>query len=231
MPDMNPSTIMARVVGGTPPSSLFPDGDTQPLRMSGRGDLRIAQSLPPYSELVRHGGSFAARIPLASAFTTVAAYPTTLSELLIFNGEPIGGKSYLIDQVSFGCQTTQAAATVVTIVGQIVPNLAYAVVVVADNSAVLRTSLSGRHNNHNTNARLVMANTSYTVTNRWIDLAAVTSGGATATVGLGGVANVEGRIIVPPGAAFGCNIVVGTAAASSAVMGLVWHEVQLERGQ
>ena len=191
--------------------------------MNARGDLCVVQALPPKADLVRLGFSFSARIPLANHFSTVAAQPTTRAELVLFNGAPAGGKSYIIDMVEFLADTTQAAATQVALLGQIVATGTAP----TDNTAVLRNNRSGSSNT--SSSRIAIANTAFGVADRWEVLQSAI-GGASASIGLAAYAEINGGFIVPPGGLFLINAIVGTAAATSATMGLAWHEVQLDRG-
>jgi len=61
---------------------------------------------------------------------------------------------------------------------------------------------------------------------KWAQASAGTTGGATATIGTGGVAEIAGSVIVKPGFTIGVNAVVGTATGTS-LMGILFHEVRL----
>src|SRR5438132_3345792 len=94
----------------------------QPISATTRGGLLIQQDLPERSELVRLGNSYGAQIPTGSAFTFVAAWPTTRAELVLWNGEATGGKSYVIDRCWIANITTMAAAQPIAMLGQLAPN-------------------------------------------------------------------------------------------------------------
>lgn len=99
---------------------LFNDGDAK-VSANGRGDLDAAVALPMKAELVRLGGSYSAVIRGADKFITTAALPTTISPIVLWNGEPPGGKSYVMESVWFvGSVTQAAAATQVALLGQLV---------------------------------------------------------------------------------------------------------------
>src|SRR5258708_4563727 len=74
-----------------------------------RGDLLTAWSLPPKTELAKLGQTWDVRIASGSAFTFVAAYPTTRAELVLFNGEAAGGKCYVLDSAWCLSITSMAA--------------------------------------------------------------------------------------------------------------------------
>jgi hypothetical protein len=155
-------------------------------------------------------------IPTGSAFTNVAAMPTTRAELLLYNGEGANGKSYLIDQISFLSLTSVTAAAGVTLVYQVNGST------VTDDTAVLINSPLGLA--YQGRAQRDLALTTM-VANKWTAIAA-SGAGAAASIGLGVVAEVGGGIILPPGSCLGVNAVVGTATGTS-LMGISWVEVQL----
>lgn len=216
-----------RVRGGNLGNGLYADGDDQSLRLNGRGDALFAPALLAKAELVRMGGSYSAAIPTGSAFTTVAAWPTTRSELYLGNAETAGGRSYVIDQIWAATIVTETAATELTIIYQMsAPGI---VALPANNTAVLVNSLSGKPN-YGGKAQLALGSTAFAVANKWQVVAGSPLGGASVSVGQAVLAEVQGQIIVPPGATLCLNAVVGTAVAAAGIMGVVWHEVALDLG-
>lgn len=197
----------------------FSDGDGNDPQINNRGDTLIANSLPGRTELVRLGNSWDMQIPTGSAYTNVADMPTTRAELALYNGEPSTGLSYVIDQVWFISLTSITAAAGITLIAQ----LQAAVAALTDNTAVLINSPLGK--TYGGRAKRALAVTTM-VANKWRALGAVQAGAA-ASIGLGLVANVDGGIIVPPGATLGLNAVAGTATGTS-LIGVSWHEVQLK---
>jgi len=190
-----------------------------------RGEILLAQSLPERSELTRLGASWGAQIPTASAFPFVAAWPTTRAELVLNNGEPANGKSYIIDRCWMTNITSQAAAQPYSLLGQLAPaNLGIAVA--TDNAAILRYQLAGKLKTYNGNAKLALANTAFALTNLWFILGNNVMSPMTTNLGGSLEVNVYGRYIVPPGAAFCLAGLAGTAAGT-AICGCEWHEVQL----
>ena len=171
------------------------------------------------------GQLLGAAIPTGSAFTFVAAWPTTRAELVLNNGEPVGGKTYLIDRVWMVNITSMAAAQPVALLGQVVP-AALAVALATDNAAILRWSLSGYKKTYPGNARLALANTAFALTNLWTTLGQGVVPSPTTNLGVSLEAFVQGRYQVPPGAAFCLAGLAGTAAGT-AILGVEWHEVQL----
>ena len=193
------------------------------LERNPRGDLLVAQALSPRSELVRLGDSYAVAIATGSAFAPVAAWPTTRAELILWNGEDPGGKSYVIDSAWVASITSVAAASSITLLGQVVPSKGVAAP--TDDTAQIISSLSGRSSNYGGRARRAVANTAFCIANGWQALGAVAAS-PSASIGAGAFAECEGRFIIPPGGTFGLNAVFSTAAGT-AIAGLSWHEIQL----
>lgn len=201
------------------------DGQEAIPDMNHRGEWLFSQGLPERSELVRLGNSWGAQIPTGSAFTFVAAWPTTRAELVLSNGEPATGKTYIIDRVWMTNITSQAAAQHFSILAQINP-AANAIATGTDNTAVLRQSLSGFKKVYNGNAKLLVANTAFALTNQWMTIGCSAVSPMTTNLGASAEAFVYGRYLIPPGAQFCIAGLAGTAAGT-AICGVEWHEVQL----
>lgn len=199
----------------------YSDLDEKIPSINDRGELLVAQSLPPRTELARLGQTWTARIASGSAFTHVAALPTTRAELALYNGEANGGKCYVIESVWHLGITSMAAAGSVALIAQIAPG----VTALTDDTAQLITGRNGKVS-YTGNARRAVAVTTMTA-NRWELLQSSNSGGAaTAQIGLASFADLCGGWILKPGDTFGVNVVAGTAAGT-AIMGITWTEIQL----
>lgn len=192
--------------------------------MNPRGQQITALGLPSKAEIVRLGRTYECSIATGSAFTHVAAWPTTRAELVIEN-VATDGTCLVIDSAwASNVATSVAAANTYTLLAQIVSSSATAV---TDDTAQLIVSRSGKVGaNGSGNVTRAVANTSYGVASRWSVLGSTSSGGATATIGEGVYADVAGGFIVPPGGLFLLNLVVGTATGTSSI-GVVWHEMIL----
>lgn len=221
------SNVVNALVRGSAELS-YPVGNPtpQPITINPRGDLSVVMGLPERSELVRLGNSWGAQIPTASAFTFVAAWPTTRAELVVSNGNAAGGKVYIIDRVWMINITSQAAAQPFSILAQIAP-VARGIVAAADNPAVLRQQLSGNlaGGASGSSARLALANTAFALANQWFPVGSGAISPMTTNLGASAEAFVYGRYIVPPGAAFCIAGLAGTAAGT-AICGVEWHEWQ-----
>ncbi len=204
--------LTGRVRGSTRPQQS--DGIDAAAGMLSGSEQLIVRGLPTKTESVRLGNCWTVQIPTASAFTNVADMPTTRAELALYNGEPGGGKSYIIDSVWFISLTSVTALTNATLIYQVA-----AAAALADNTALLINSPLGYV--YTGRANRALAVTTMT-TNKWSVLASATCK-ATATIGFGVVANVDGGIILTPGMTLGVNAVLGTATGTS-MMGISWRE-------
>jgi len=204
-----------RVRGTSVPAYGDGEGD---LGITSRGELLIAYGLPLKTDLVRLGDTYTCQIATGSAFTHVATMPTTRSELSLFNGEPGTGKCYVIDSIWWFCLTSITAASGATLIYQVSPSAAAP----TDDAAQLINSPMGKA--YGGRARRAVATTVMTA-NKWAALASQPAGAAV-SIGVGLVAQVEGGIVIPPGATLGINVVVGTATGT-ALVGVSWHEAQL----
>lgn len=193
--------------------------------MNDRGELYTVQGLPERSELVRLGNSWGAQIPTGSAFTFVNAWPTTRAELVLCNGEAAGGKTFIIDRVWMANITSQAAAQHYSILGQLAP-ASLGIAAATDNTAILKQNLAGKIKAYSGLAKLAVANTAFALTNQWFTLGNAQVSPMTTNLGGSIEANVFGKYLVPPGAAFCVAGLAGTAAGT-AICGIEWHEVQL----
>src|ERR1039458_2337942 len=207
-------------------SGNYPENDEeQQMHLNNRGDQIVAQGLPERSELVRMGASWGAQLPTGSAFTFVATWPTTRAELVLCNGEDKGGKTYMIDRCWIANITSMGAAQPISMLGQLAP-AALAIATAANNTAILRQSLSGKVTNYAGRAMLALANTAFAVANQWFPLGNGPIAPMTTNLGCSVEANVYGKYLVAPGAAFCLAGLAGTGAGR-AICGIEWHEAQI----
>jgi hypothetical protein len=194
------------------------------MAFNNRGDLLTAQGLPFKSELVRMNNMWTARIATGSAFTYVNAWPTTRAELILYNGEAVGGKSLVIDSAWMCGITSIAAAQPISLLAQI----GVVATVPTHDTAQLTCSRRGGKS-YGGMARVAVANTTGgCLTNLW-ELLVSTNAPMTTNLGQGVYADLWGGWIVPPGYVFGLAGLSGTAAGT-AIIGVTWAEVQLTYG-
>lgn len=201
-------------------------GTPVPLVGNPKGDLSVAQGLPERSELVRLGNSWGAQIVTGSAFTYVAAWPTTRAELVLSNGEQANGKIYLIDRVWMSNITSMAAAQPMTILAQVSPTSAAIAAAANDTTHVFMQQLSGNKSSYGGKGTLAIANTGFAVANHWFPLGSSDLPSMTTNLGASIEAFVYGRLILQPGSTLCLAGLAGTAAGT-AILGVEWHEVQL----
>jgi hypothetical protein len=216
------SALNGRVRRGTVPD--YSDADEKPPAMNQRGELIVSQGLPALAEITRLGHSWSVAVPTANAFQPVAALPTTLANIVLYNGEASGGKSYVIDTVWASAITSIAAATSFTLLAQI-SNAGVAAP--TNNTAVLITSKSGKSTYAGLGRRAI-ANSAFAVADKWT-MVGQSSGHPSTAIGAGAIAEVSGRFVVPPGATFCVNVIASTAGGTM-IQGIDWHEVQIALG-
>ena len=205
-----------------------PSGSEIVMNFNNRGDQVVAQALPSLAELVRMGNAWSMRTATASAFNAVAALPTTLAAAILYNGEPVGGKSYVLLNAFCNTIVTAAAATQYVLVAQALPNaLGVATAPTHSATTTLLTSRSCKTSYSGNAKRAVNVTTFFT--DGW-DVIGSIAGGAAANIGLGVFADLQGGIIIPPGGALGLNVVAGTVNTAGMIVGCTWAEVQLALG-
>jgi len=219
------SNILAPARGATYAKNS-PAGVDTGLEVNNHGDLLMAEALPPRTELARMGCMWTCSIPTASAFTYVAAWPTTRAEIVLYNPAAAGGVSLVITSAWLYGITSMAAAQPMTLIGQLVPVVA---TVPADNAAVLARSRNGKRNYNGIAIRAIANTTAGQTTNLWDVLATSLVPAPTTNLGAAVFADLYGGYVVPPQGVFALNAVAGTAAGT-AIIGVTWAEVLLTLG-
>jgi len=206
----------------------LPAGQLLSPNINNRADLLMAQSLPPYAELVRLGNTWTMRTATASAFNLVAALPTTLAAAILYNGEAAGGKSYVVHSIFVTSIVTTTALTPMSLLAQVLPNAGNSATAPTHSATTtLLTSNSGK-SGYGGNARRAVNVTTF-FTDLWQVVGAGT-GAATASIATGVYADVGGGLIIPPAGALGLNVIAGTVATASGIIGCTWSECQLDLG-
>ncbi len=202
----------ARVRSVTRPR--YSDGIDAAVGIGSGGELITVNGLPSKTEGVRLQNVWSCQIATGSAFTNVAGMPTTRAELALYNGEPGGGASYIIDSIWFLSLTSITALSNASIIYQV----ASAAALTNDTAQLINSPIGSVYGGR---ALRAVAVTTLTA-NKWAVLASATNA-ATASIGFGAVAEVNGGIVVRPGMTLGVNAVVGTATGTS-LMGFSWRE-------
>jgi hypothetical protein len=192
------------------------NGQYRSASLNSQGELITNMGLPPYVEMTRRGLGW--QVMDTSATAAVVVRPSTVAGLTLWNGDAV--KSYIIDRVFiFNLVSTAAAAYwsawgCVHPVGMTKPT--------ADITAI--RSMSGL--TAYTGAAVVDTGATV-VDNGWFPL---TDQGASEPTGVlpSGckIAKIEGRIIIPPTAAFSINV-VSSATSETFTHGFSWYELNI----
>ncbi len=180
----------------------------------------MATNITLNPSIVAQGNAWALQIATASAFTYVAAWPTTRAELVLYNPAS-NTKSLIIDYAWMVDISSAAAAQSKALLGQLVPS-ASATAPTNDTNQLI-VSLSGK-TAYDGNATRAVAQT-YATANKW-QLLGATNNVQAASIGAGLTVNLNGMYIVPPGAEFLLAGVASTAAGTASI-GVAWHELVL----
>jgi hypothetical protein len=189
--------------------------------LNSRGDLIVAQSLPPKAELVRMGDSW--QVKTTTGLQAKTALPTTANIAMgLWNGEPASGKSYVIDSVVTDCRivdsTQVGTLTLFAMMGK-------TPIATPADAGLAIASLIGK--TYGGKARTV---TDATVVNDgWFPC------GSSPAVGpaLAGAVwktqdvDVRGFYIIPPGGAFYISACQVGGGAAGVFYTIRWHEVQI----
>jgi hypothetical protein len=211
--------ILAYIRRATAP--IWAEGNDQPIVANERGEVCVVQALPPIAELVRLGNSY---FVVGTGVAPVVALPTTAAHLSLWNGEPPGGKSYLIDAIGTAVTTTSAAAV----------NLGLGVQLNVTNpitnptGAIAIKSLSGKANyggKGNAKASLAVTNDS-----AWHQVGTELVCANASNLTLNVEYPVYGRYIVPPQGMFSLASLANAVSTLICTPIIFWHEVQLTLG-
>lgn len=191
-------------------------------------ELLVASGSAPYREIVRMGRAFF--VNTAAAIGAVVAIPTTAVLFALYNNEPDGGRSYVIDWVGATNVVSTAVATqaqLIALVGQIRE-------AIPADAALAIKKLNGVGSGNDTKARTILNATALPATTglatNWFPLGqSVGKPGVAATPGYGLFSQVDGRIIVPPGRYFAMHV-MGSVVGETFLGYISWHEAQLTLG-
>jgi len=186
-------------------------------------DVMVAQGLPAYTEMTRRGFGFQAMAVAAVAGLVVR--PSTTAMFTLFNGESTaGGKSYIIDRIFTHCLVSVAAQGRFLLYACIHPQGMTKPTSELAASATNMTGLSGRTYSGNGVLNLALA----CVDNGWFPVSSSTDYELTGILpGAGLVANIEGRLIVPPQGGISLQVVT-SANTATFCSGLSWYEEVLD---
>jgi hypothetical protein len=183
-------------------------------------NLMVAQGAMPYATINQAGRSF--WTGTTAALAAVVAIPTTGNMLTIYNNNPDGGRSLIVDWVAAsGVAKTAAAgqAQLLALIGQ----LRDTAPATAGFSIKKRNGYGGTLDTGVIPATAALSAQTGVAAN-WFPLGpAVGFPGAAATPGHGLYARLDGDIIVPPGRVFAMHVLADVVG--STFLGFIgWHE-------
>lgn len=199
------------------------------IELSGQGEQLHAQGAANYCEIGRQGRSF--WINTVTQVASVIAMPTTAVGFAIYNNEPDGGRSYVIDQVWIlltANATIKGQAGMVGCLGQVreaVPTNAMSATIICKN-----TNGMGKLD---TRARVILAGTALPATTgfagAWMPITNSVNAAVTSLPGMQQSYNLNGRYIVPPGRYFALHC-VSAKIDIQCQYGILWTEKYLNLG-
>lgn len=202
-------------------------GDVQVLSLTEQYELLVAMGSSAYEETVRMGRSF--EVHTTSAVAAVVAVPTTANLLSIYNAEPDGGRSLIIDRLwaLMGAGTAAAGqATILACLGQ-------TRVAALATASLVQTALNGLGGKDSKVINSTTALDAVTgVAGNWRVAPGLKGGqkpGAGATPGVFADAEVNGRLIVPPGRLLALHV-LADVVGSTFTVGAEWHEKLVKLG-
>ena len=199
--------------------------------LNNKNDAFVSQATSPLEDIVAAGRAFEVNTGMTTALdlAAVIAVPTTAVMLAIYNNEPDGGRSYIIDDV-WALQTTAAASLFHACLLGVLGTTRVAAPTDATPAGALR-ALNG-NGGTDTKARVVVATTIDAVTGvaaNWTVLSRSSTAGVTSLTGMAMTADKPLGIIVPPGRYFGMHV-HASAVGHEFNAGIRWHERLVELG-
>ena len=194
-------------------------GVAMDIKANQAGDLLFGPGGADYEDITRGGHAFHCIANVGVATDTV--YPTLATAFMCWNSAPDGGRSMIVDAVFAICDVGSgilAQYGMIYVLGQT------RVATVADTIAVRRNNGLGI----TTDSVAICAEGGNLDAITGVDLGWMPIGNTLnqAVISLTGMVlweEVNGRIIIPPGRAFGLHT-MGADVDSDFVMGMMWHE-------
>lgn len=192
-----------------------------------RDEQIVAQGLPPYTEMTRLGQGWT--VQTATLFAPIAAYPSTTARLEIYNNTSGASALNMVITDLFAAQILSTAATQTYAIFAMVTTTKTA----PTNTALSVASVSGKAAfTTTTGGALITAIDTTVVANGWRPWGAVQAWGtAAATPGNSWSAEVNGKLIVPPGCAL-CIAPAGSIATNSSFQcgaGFYWAALTMQQ--
>jgi hypothetical protein len=205
-----------------------PGSSDEQIALTAQLEQLVAPGAAPFREITRMGRTF--EVHTAAAIGAVVAIPTTAQMLALYNNEPDGGRSYVIDWVA----ATNVVSTAVASQAQLLANIGQLREAAPTDAALTIKKLNGMGTGNDTKARTILNATALSaamgLAANWFPLGpSVGKPGVAGTPGYGLWAPVDGRIIVPPGRFFAMHVLANVVGETFLAY-MAWHEVQLTLG-
>lgn len=199
--------------------------DGAEITLSQQLEVLIALGAAPWQETVRVGRSFF--VNTTTAVASVVALPTTAVTLALYNNEPDGGRSYVIDWVG----AINIVAGAATGQSEIIANLGQVRAAVPTDAALAIKKMNGMGGgNVDSKARTIVGGTALDAdtgqASRWFPLGPAVGKPGAVAVGPSIWVPVDGRIICPPGRYFALHTFSDIVTDTFQVF-VGWHEKQL----
>ncbi len=151
----------------------------------------------------------------------VAAYPTTAAHFCIWNGEPLGGKTYAFTSLGITTTTSAGAVIVLSLLANVTP--VGAITVITGTASNGPKALDGLGNSSN-----AVVASAVTIVNSgfWHPVGTPIVCAGTADIGLGLWVPVSGIYYLPPGGLLSLAGFCSAAASAKCQLSATWQEVQ-----
>lgn len=187
------------------------------IALNEKSEQLMAAGLPAYTEMTRKGQAWGTMT--TSAVAGLVVRPTTTAALELFNGYPTGQKSLIVDRLFF---FNLVSTNVVE--GFSGWAMVTKIKSAPSSASLTTTSLQG---NKTYSGPVVNAISTTVVDNGWFPWTQAYQKGAGGVVPFGAViADVGGRLIVPPQCAL-CLHVVSSLVGQTFTQGAFWYEEQI----
>ena len=198
-------------------------GEDKGIAVTDAGDQYVVAAAAPYAELTRLGGGYS--VIATSAVVGLVVRPSTVAQITVWNGENAGGKSYVIDRLFTHNLVSTSALSLYSIWACVHPA---GMTDPGEDIAASATNITGNSGRRYNGSGIVgVAET--VVDNGWYPWAtSVEVTQATVLPGSHLVAEVAGRLIVPPQGGISLTVVCSLTSTVTFTTGLSWYEVQLD---
>ena len=194
----------------------------QKMEVNEKGELLVAQGLPPYAEMTRLGDGWSVIQTTATAGLVVR--PSTVAAITLYNGELATGKSYVIDRIFTHCLVSGAEQGRFSIWACIHPS---GMTAPTADIAASATNLVG-HSGKRYAGRAIVDVGATVVDNGWYPYGSSVDYEPTGVLpGAAISVPIEGRLIVPPTGAISVTV-VASMADSTYCSGISWYESVLD---